>query len=120
MAQVRIDGTVHRLPSSAVTASRHARKVLADVVERIGPLRNRAIFIGARAPHAQTAAERQMLLAECREIGGIIQLTRTELIVRLMDVPRAVAGHSRVLDIEKSLDSLERGLAETRAALGGD
>ena len=64
MAQVRIDGTVHRLPSSAVTASRHARKVLADVVERIGPLRNRAIFIGARAPHAQTAAERQMLLAE--------------------------------------------------------
>lgn len=36
-----------------------------------------------------------------------------------MDAPHGVAGHSRVLDVEKALDGLERCLEGVRMALNG-
>lgn len=107
-----------RTVSVAVADGREARAAISDVVDRLEPLRNRAIFIGAKVRHA-TRQERPKLAEECRRIELAIGDARTELIIRLMDAPPSVAGHSRVLDVEKAIDSLERSLEDVRLALMG-
>ncbi len=106
-----------RTPVAGLAATRQARSAIAEVASRLSTLHGRVRFITASALHARVARSYEKLLAECDEIGKAISEARTELIVNLMDAPSRVAGHSRVVDVEKSLDSLERALSEARRAL---
>ena len=53
----------------------------------------------------------------CQEIEREIADVRTDLIVNLAEAPQRVSGHSRVVDIEKALDNLERSLGAVRAQI---
>lgn len=55
---------------------------------------------------------------KCGEIERQIAEVRTDIIVVLADTPRDIAGHSRVVDIEKALDNIETKLAGVRRQLG--
>jgi hypothetical protein len=99
-----------------VATARQARSAIADVAAQLEPLLNRTIFIQAKARHGYLA-ERPELERQCDEIESAIIEARSEVILRLMDAPAAVTSHSRVLDLERAIDSLERALAEARLAL---
>ena len=98
-------------------AARKARVAIADVAASLAALHNRAVFISARARHTGSVALHVQLLRECDDIEQAIRSARAELILRLMDATEKVAGHSRVVDVERSLDSLERALVDARKAL---
>ena len=100
-----------------IAATRQARSAVADVAARLSALHGRAQFIAASALYAHSTPSHAKLFAECDEIEKAIGDARTQLIVNLMDAPPKVAGHSRVIDVEKSIDSLERALSEARRAL---
>jgi hypothetical protein len=100
-----------------MAAARQARAAIADVAADLAVLHGKVAFIAARARHPESSGSRSQLVNECGRVEDAVLAARTELIVRLMDTPPSVAGHSRVVDVEKSLDSLERALAEARSAL---
>ena len=102
---------------TGMAAARHARAAIADIAADLAVLHGKVAFIAARARHPDSRASRSQLVNECDRVQEAILGARTKLIVRLMDTPATVAGHSRVVDIEKSLDSLERALSEARQAL---
>ena len=54
----------------------------------------------------------------CGEIAREIAEVRTDIIFLLADTPRDIAGHSRVVDIEKALDNIEMKLAGVQKQLG--
>ena len=106
-----------RAPVGGLAATRQARSAIADVAAGLADLHARARFIAASARYAHSTPAHTKLVAQCSEIEKAISEARSELIVNLMDAPPKVAGHSRVVDVEKSLDSLERALAAARQAL---
>ena len=55
--------------------------------------------------------------SRCDEIAREISDVRGDLILDLADAPRPVAGHSRVVDVEKALDNIETSLRDVRARL---
>ena len=59
-------------------------------------------------------------LAAAVLIAGLCFLAaaRADLISNLMGAPRKVAGHSRVVDIEKAIDSPEAAIDAARLVLG--
>jgi hypothetical protein len=90
----------------------HARKAVVDVGKNLGPLRARTAVIAARADRALSLSEREQLVDECRSIAAAFQASRVELLMNLMDAPRKVTGNSRVVDIERAIDSLELAVAQ--------
>jgi hypothetical protein len=116
MAQQHEHGR-HRAPPTDMAAAREARAAIAQVAAELAVLHGKVALIAARARHPESGTTRAQLVNECRRVEDAVLAARTELIVRLMDTPPSVAGHSRVVDVEKSLDSLERALAEARSAL---
>jgi len=99
------------------TTNKDARIAVRAVVRALEPLRSRTALIAASALHGVTESERQSLLAECGEIAAGCREARQSLIIGLMDAPRKVAGHSRVLDVEKAIDSLEAAVEQARSSL---
>ena len=57
------------------------------------------------------------MLRRCDEIAREIADVRGDLILDLAEAPQPVAGHSRVVDIEKALDNIETALRDVRARL---
>lgn len=64
-----------------------------------------------------TQPQRAAMLARCAEIEDELRAARTELIAGLMDAPQKVAGHSRVVDVERALDNIAAGVDELRRRL---
>lgn len=57
------------------------------------------------------------MASRCEEISREIANVRADIIWLLADTPREIAGHSRVVDIEKALDSIETKLAGVQSQL---
>jgi hypothetical protein len=106
-----------RLVPEGIAALKAVRLAVADLMPKLDPVQARLAFIAAKAGRVRRDTDRQTLDAECREIEAVVGEIRTELILRLMEAPPQIAGHSRVLDIEKALDSIERSLRQTRRVL---
>ena len=100
-------------------SNRDARLAVAEVAARCPPLRARLAVMAARAERSLNDAERSAFLDECTDIQKTVEGARTDLILALMDAPAKVAGHSRVLDIEKAIDNLEAAVSAVRACLTG-
>jgi hypothetical protein len=107
----------NRVPIAHVVARREASAAISDIVEQLEPMRTRLALIGAKARHVTTRSERAALQQGCLKIQSSISEARTLLLLRLMDAPAVVSGHSRVLDVERAIDSLERCLIETLDSL---
>jgi len=103
-----------RLVPQGVAASKAVRLAVADVMSKLEPLQARVAFLAAKGGRVRGAVDRKAMEAECQEIEAVVGEVRTELILRLMDAPPLIAGHSRILDIEKALDSIERSVKQTR------
>ena len=94
-----------------------ARRAIADTVARFSPWRFDLARFAARAERHFSAAERQAMLRRCAEIERQMLAARAELDAGLADAPRPVAGHSRVVDVEKALDNIGENLKELRGKL---
>ena len=109
--------SLDRAPIAHLVARREASAAISDIVEGLEPLRTKLAFIGAKSSRSRTASEGAVLLQECLWIESSIAEARTLLVLRLMDALAVVSGHSRVLDVERAIDSLERCLNETLRCL---
>src|SRR3569623_2152698 len=100
------------------TSGREASLAVAEIAARLEPLRARIALINAKARRDLSNGERKDLVAECDAILAVATAARADLISNLMEAPRKVAGHSRVVDIEKAIDSLEAAIDAARPVLG--
>lgn len=71
-----------------------------------------------RTARGVAARDVNAMADRCGEIAREIAEVRSDLIFMLAETPQAIAGHSRVVDIEKALDSLEAKLAGVQKQLG--
>jgi hypothetical protein len=99
------------------TSGADARRAVAEIVSLFAPWRFDLARFAARAERHFTRAEQQAMLRRCAEIEKQLLAARTELIVSLADAPRTVAGHSRVVDVEKALDNIEVSVKRLRGKL---
>ena len=102
-----------RRPRVVDHSTRDARVAIATVVSDLERHRSRLAVIAARARHGVSRDEQMSLRKECLAIRLAIHQARLEVLENLMDAPPKVAAHSRVVDVEKALDNLERALSET-------
>jgi hypothetical protein len=54
--------------------------------------------------------DRLRILASCHEHRQEVGLARTDLILGLANAPQSIAGHSRMVDVERALDCVEDAL----------
>jgi hypothetical protein len=106
--------------ASSIAVAHQVKLAISDVVQRLDPLHREVAFIAAKARLLRSDTERVALLRQCEKAAHTAVQLRAELIVQLMDSAPSVTGHSRVIDLEKSIDTLERAIGETRTALSGN
>jgi hypothetical protein len=58
------------------------------------------------------------MLGRCDAIEAELLSVRTTLLLDLADAPQKIAGHGRVVDVEKALDGVEAQTGELRRLLG--
>lgn len=94
-----------------------ARRAVADTIPLFGKWRLDLARFEVIIARRFTADERQTMLARCAEIEAELLAARTELIVNLAEAPQQVAGHSRVVDVERALDNIETSMQALRGKL---
>lgn len=94
-----------------------ARSALAEALTRFPKWRGDVALFSVRADRAAGTSEAERMLSRCDEIADEIAEVRAELIIELADAPPRIAGHSRVVDIEKALDNIEMALRDVRSRL---
>ena len=99
------------------TSSGDARRAVADTLALFVPWRLDLAQFMAHVERGISSVEREKMLARCAAIEAELLAARTELIVSLAEAPRKVAGHSRVVDVEKALDNIEASVNALRAKL---
>ena len=99
------------------TSTAEARQLLAGALAQFGDWRSDLARFSARAGRGLTPADRAAMLERCDAIEAELREVRTSLIVDLADAPPKVAGHSRVVDVEKALDGVEAQAAALRRRL---
>ena len=99
------------------TSNGDARRAVADTLAKFGPWRLDLARFQGFVERRFTDADRRQILARCAEIEAELLAARTELIVALAEAPQKVAGHSRVVDVERALDNIEAGVKALRAKL---
>ena len=85
--------------------------------ERLSGIQHLHERVQTRADRPSGGRERRMMLERCAGIEAELRAARTELIIELGEAPQAIAGHSRVSDVERALDSIEAALADIRHRL---
>lgn len=100
------------------TSGREACLAVSEIAARLEPLRARIALISAKARRPLSNGERADLVAECDASSSAVTAARADLISNLMEAPRKVAGHSRVVDVEKAIDSLEAAIDAAKVVLG--
>jgi hypothetical protein len=100
------------------TANRDARLAIAGTVEKFGAWRQELASFAARSARRQTRGERDDILKRCSAIEQEVLGARTDIIVALAEAPRRVAGHSRVVDVERALDNIHSAVNSIRAQIG--
>ena len=88
------------------------REALAPTLTQFTAWRSDLARFAARADRPSGDRERRMMLERCAGIEAELRAARTELIIELGEAPQAIAGHSRVSDVERALDSIEAALAD--------
>lgn len=99
------------------TSNGEARRAVAETVTRFAEWRADLARFAVTVDRRFTAIERRDMLARCEVIEAELLAARTALIVGLADAPRKVAGHSRVVDVERALDNIEMGVKTLRGKL---
>jgi hypothetical protein len=94
-----------------------AREALADALTFFPKWRGDVARFAISADRVRRASEREPMVERCEEIAREIAEVRADLILDLSDAPQRVAGHSRVVDIEKALDNIESALRDVQARL---
>jgi hypothetical protein len=102
------------------TSNAEARRAIAASWSRFSPWRSDIAHFNARAERGASARERDEMLARCATIETELLAARTDLIVNLAGSPPRVAGHSRVVDVEKALDNIEQAVSELRQRLAAN
>jgi hypothetical protein len=93
--------------------NQHARKAVADVLQRFTPWREAiAHMSGCVQLGRVNAIERGRMLDDCKKIEGEIAEARIDLLLQLADAPSKLTGHSRVVDAERALDNVEASLSQ--------
>ena len=90
--------------------AREARIAVAGIVARMEDWQNRAKILQALVN--RPASDRATILAEAKSLRGNIVEARTEIIMILAEASAGVAGNSRVVDVEKALDTLDETLKQ--------
>jgi hypothetical protein len=98
-------------------SNRDARQAIADIVAKFGNWRQDLATLAARVERQHIEDERSEILTRCSAIEQDVQGARMDIIVSLADAPRRVAGHGRVVDVERALDNIERALSAIRSQL---
>ena len=107
----------HRKPRRMDTTGREARLAGAPPLGRFNTWRTGLATFAARIERRLTATERAAILARCSVIDEEVLQARTDLIFGLADAPKRVAGHSRVVDAEKALDSVHASIEQIKQRL---
>ena len=106
-----------RKPRVMDTSGADARRAVAETLAQFAPWRFDLARFKALAERHFSATERQAMLKRCAEIETQLLAARTELIIGLAEAPRKVAGHSRVVDVERALDNIEASVKALRGKL---
>lgn len=99
------------------TSNGDARRAVAETLAQFGPWRLDLAQFMAHVERGISSSDREKMLARCRAIEDELLAARTELIVSLAEAPQRVAGHSRVVDVERALDNIEASVTALRAKL---
>jgi hypothetical protein len=94
-----------------------ARRAIAHTLGRFNDWRLDLARFQGMAERRFTEMERLGMLERCADIEGELMLARTDLIVGLADAPQKVAGHSRVVDVERALDNISTAVDALRKKL---
>jgi hypothetical protein len=90
-------------------------EILAATMERFPDWRQRCALMAAEAERPGNNAEQ--LTEGCAAIRAEVQDARTDILLALADTPPRLAGHSRVVDVERALDSVETAVAAVERRL---
>jgi hypothetical protein len=93
------------------------REAIEPTLTQFNAWRSDLASFAVRAERHFGDRDRQTMLERCAAIEEELLAARTDLIIELAEAPRAVAGHSRVADVEKALDGIERTLREIEQRL---
>lgn len=94
------------------------RAALAEVLTHFPAWHDDLARLEVRSARGVPGRELPAMADRCGEIAREIAEVRTDIIFLLADTPRDIAGHSRVVDIEKALDNIEMKLAGVQKQLG--
>jgi hypothetical protein len=94
-----------------------ARQAIAATLEQFAAWRRDLAHFDAQVDRHFSAADRERMLARCAQIEGELLAARTDLLAGLMDAPQKVTAHSRVVDVERALDDVERAVRALRGRL---
>lgn len=102
------------------TSNGEARRAVKATLARFDGWRLDLARFSAQADRGFGEQMRQAMLKRCSEIDAEVQETRTDLLINLADAPQRVAGHSRVVDVERALDNIDLDVAKLRRKLLGN
>jgi hypothetical protein len=102
-----VDDQAKRRRRVTDTSTIEARHAVEGTMDRFAEWRGALAKIGAQAQRRPSSAERAAMIDRCAEIEAELRAARTDLIANLIETPRQVRGHSRVVDVEKALDGIE-------------
>lgn len=94
------------------------RDALEPTLTQFSAWRSDLASLAVRAERGAGDRDRRAMLARCAAIEDELRAARTDLIIELAEAPRAIAGHSRVADVEKALDNIEAALRDIERRLG--
>jgi hypothetical protein len=108
-----------QIRGAAITSSdQHVRAALADALSHFPAWHDDLARLEVRTARGVPVREKPAMADRCGAIAREIAEVRTDIVLVLADTPRDIAGHSRVVDIEKAFDNLETKLAGVRKQLG--
>ncbi|MEO7223654.1 MAG: hypothetical protein ABIY37_14390 [Devosia sp.] len=93
------------------------RGALEPTLTHFNAWRSDLASFAVRAERHALDRDRRAMLERCAAIEAELLEARTDLILELGEAPRAIAGHSRVADVEKALDNIEATLGDIRRRL---
>lgn len=99
------------------TSNRDARLVLRETLALFPGWRTELTQLAARVDRRLTRDEQQRVLGRCASIAAEVLAARVMLTEDLLDAPQRVAGHSRVVDVERAFDNVEAQLHDIQVRL---
>jgi len=110
-------GPQRRRAAPSGESGRQAKRAVSDIIDRFGPWRASVARMLVQSDRMCSAAERVSLEKECEQLETAVRIARLEVLDRLIEAPHKVVSDSRIVDVERGLDSLELSLANCRARL---